>query len=109
MSRGSELVLDQTGGRATCRAHWFETATCCRFWLRVFVLVRKGDAWSLAIFLDAVCCVIDQIDNTVRQRNIAAQHAKQGGQMFISRRLATERVRAGYELSQNADDLLSRY
>src|SRR5437016_4462028 len=35
MSPGSGLVLDQTGRRATGRVHWFETAICYRFWLRV--------------------------------------------------------------------------
>ncbi len=35
MSRRSRLVLDQTGRRATGRAHWFETAICYRFWLLV--------------------------------------------------------------------------
>jgi hypothetical protein len=35
MSRDSELVLDQTGRRATGRVNWFETAICYRFWLRV--------------------------------------------------------------------------
>lgn len=35
MSPGSELVLDQTGRRATGRVNWFETAICYRFWLRV--------------------------------------------------------------------------
>jgi hypothetical protein len=35
MSPRSRLVLDQTGRRATGRAHWFETAIGCRFWLRV--------------------------------------------------------------------------
>lgn len=35
MSRGSGLLLDQSATRATCRAHWFETAICYRFWLLV--------------------------------------------------------------------------
>jgi hypothetical protein len=35
MSPGSELVQHQTARRATGRAPWFETAICCRFWLRV--------------------------------------------------------------------------
>jgi len=35
MSPRSRPVLDQTGRRASCRAHWFESAICYRFWLRV--------------------------------------------------------------------------
>ena len=35
MSLPFRLVLDQTGRRATCRAHWFEIAIGYRFWLRV--------------------------------------------------------------------------